>query len=103
MVNVKENLIIDDICFEWDDKKNEINKRKHGISFETALNVFADENRLEEYDEEHSDQEDRYISIGFVGDVLVVVHTDREDAIRIISARPANKKEEAKYYGQSYY
>lgn len=102
-MNVIENLIIDDICFEWDDKKNEIKKRKHGISFETALNVFADENRLEEYDEKHSDQEDRYISIGFVRDVLVVVHTDRENAIRIISARPANKKEEAKYYGQGYY
>ena len=102
-MNVIENLIIDDICFEWDDKKNEINKRKHGISFETALNVFADENRLEEYDEKHSDQEDRYISIGFVRDVLVVVHTDRENAIRIISARPANKKEEAMYYGQGYY
>lgn len=98
-----ENLIIDDLCFEWDDMKNEHNKKKHGISFETALNVFADENRLEEYDEEHSDQEDRYISVGLVQDVLVVVHTDRENAIRIISARPANKKEAAKYYGQGYH
>ena len=92
-----------DLCFEWDDDKNEMNKRKHGISFETALNIFADANRLEEYDEEHSDYEDRFISIGYVNGVLVVVHTDRADSIRIISARYANKQEEAKYYGQSNY
>ena len=98
-----KNFYVDDICFEWDDMKNEINKRKHGISFEIALNVFADDNRLEEYDYEHSENEDRYISIGLVEDVLVVVHTDRENSVRIISARPANKYEEARYYEQGYY
>ena len=98
VVNTIKNVIVDDIVFEWDDEKNEINKRKHGISFEVALYVFADENRLEE---KHSDEEDRYISIGFVNGVLVVVHTDRENAIRIISARPADKRERRKYYGQS--
>ena len=91
---------IDGILFEWDEEKNEINMHKHGIRFELALRVFYDENRLEEYDEAHSESEDRYISLGYVNGVLVVVHTDRDEAIRIISARPADKKERMKYYGQ---
>ena len=49
---------IDGILFEWDEAKNEANKRKHGIRFELALRVFYDENRLEEYDDAHSDDED---------------------------------------------
>ena len=81
-------------------RKNEINRQKHGIRFELALRVFYDENRLEEYDEIHSKVEDRYISIGYVNGVLVVVHTDRGEAIRIISARPASKRERLKYYEQ---
>ncbi|MBO4853300.1 MAG: BrnT family toxin [Schwartzia sp.] len=88
------------ILFEWDEEKNELNMRKHGIRFELALRVFYDENRLEEYDESHSEAEDRYISLGYVNGVLVVVHTDRDEAIRIISARPADKKERMKYYEQ---
>ncbi len=91
---------MDGFLFEWDEEKNELNKKKHGIRFELALRVFYDENRLEEYDEIHSEDEDRYISIGYVNGVLVVVHTDRGEAIRIISARPADKKERVKYYGQ---
>lgn len=47
---------------EWDDRKNEINKRKHGISFETAAHVFEDINRIEYFDEAHSADEDRFIS-----------------------------------------
>lgn len=97
-MTVKEEF--DGILFEWDEEKNEINQRKHGIRFELALRIFYDENRLEEYDELHSENEDRYISIGYVNGVLVVVHTDRDEAIRIISARPADKKERMKYYGQ---
>lgn len=46
---------------EWDDRKNEINKRKHGISFETAAHVFEDINRIEYFDEAHSADEDRFI------------------------------------------
>lgn len=88
------------LSFEWDEQKNEANIRKHGISFELALHVFDDENRLEEFDREHSDEEDRYLSIGMAGGILTVIHTDREDAIRIISARPADKKERRRYYGQ---
>ena len=52
--------------FEWDKKKNKINFIKHKISFETAISVFKDKNRLEIYDELHSDIEDRYITIGLI-------------------------------------
>ena len=88
--------------FEWDQEKNDHNIRKHGVSFELALRVFYDEYRIEKYDEKHSDYEDRYISIGLVDNVIVVVHTDRDEAIRIISARPANKREVEAYYEQYY-
>ena len=59
--------------FEWDEKKAEINLEKHGISFETAAKVFLDEDRLEIYDEVHSTEEDRYITIGRAGEILFVV------------------------------
>ena len=91
---------MDGLSFEWDEAKNQINKRKHGISFETASRIFYDENRIELPDEAHSIEEDRYISIGMVDDILVVIHTDRKDKIRIISARFALKKERSMYYEQ---
>ena len=94
---------INETLVEWDDNKNRINFRKHGISFETALLIFDDKYRLEEYDYEHSQNEDRYVTIGFVHDVLTVVYTERSENIRLISARPANKKEREKYYGQNGY
>ena len=88
--------------FEWDELKNEANKRNHGISFETAAFVFNDENRIEIYDAVHSKiNDDRYITIGKVRKVLYVVFTEREDKIRIISARLAEKKEKEIYYGNS--
>lgn len=71
---------------------------KHGVSFQTAALVFYDENRIEMYDSEHSLEEDRYITIGMVEDVLFVVYTERKDRLRIISARLANKKERSMYY-----
>ena len=67
------------MVFEWDEEKNILNQRKHGISFETAAYVFADENYIEMYDFEHSISEDRYIAIGRVGDVLFVVFTERKE------------------------
>ena len=85
--------------FEWDDNKNDINKKKHGISFETAAAVFGDDNRLEIPDEMHSIDEERYIVIGLVHKVLFVVYTEREDATRIISARKATPAERRVYYG----
>lgn len=91
---------MDGLSFEWDEEKNKANKRKHGISFETASRIFYDENRIEMPDEKHSLEEDRYISIGRVDDILVVIHTDRNEKVRIISARFALKKERSTYYGQ---
>ena len=87
--------------FEWDEEKNQINKRKHKISYETAAYEFEDENYIEMYDFEHIIEEDRYIAIGCVGDVLFVVFTERKDNIRLISARLATESERRLYYDQN--
>ena len=84
--------------FEWDDKKNKINIKKHGVDFNDAILVFNDEYRLEDLDEEHSDYEERWQIIGMVDNVLFVIYTEREDVKRIISARHAEKAEEDRYY-----
>ena len=87
-----------ELCFEWDVAKNESNINKHGLSFETAALVFNDANRIEIYDIKHSLEEDRYITIGLIQNVVVVIYTMREKNIRIISARLATKQEEKAYY-----
>ena len=84
--------------FEWDEEKNRINFRKHGIYFKTAAKVFYDTYHLVIYDKAHSQWEDRYQAIGMVNDVLLVVHTIRGDCIRIISARRATGEERKRYY-----
>ena len=87
--------------FEWDDNKEQKNIAKHGIDFGTAILVFGDDNRIEMYDAKHSLEEDRYITIGEINGyvmVLYVVYTERNDAIRIISARCATKREKEAYY-----
>lgn len=84
--------------FEWDDEKAAINLKKHKIAFEDAIYVFQDDNRIEFFDAEHSDVEDRYVAIGMVGTVLFVVFTERKDVTRIISARKANSLERRYYY-----
>ena len=89
--------------FEWDEKKNRINRQKHSISFETAMLVFNDDNRIEIYDFEHSGDEDRYNTIGCVNDILFVVYTERKENIRLISARLATKRERSVYYDQDSY
>ena len=86
---------------QWDDVKNEINKKKHGISLEAASYVFTDPNRKEFFDELHSDEEDRYRVIGCIGKIVFVVYTERGDASRLISARFANARERRAYYGNS--
>lgn len=86
--------------FEWDDEKAKINFKKHGVRFEVALLVFFDEFLVEDYDFDHSDDEDRIKVIGKVDEVLVVIYTERKEKLRIISARRANKKERNDYYGQ---
>jgi uncharacterized DUF497 family protein len=87
------------IIFEWDSKKNRSNIEKHGVSFEEASTVFQDTLSLTIDDPLHSIDEERLILIGMSqkNRILVVVHTEREDNIRIISARKTNKKER-KYY-----
>lgn len=89
-----------EIPVEWDDNKNRINIRKHGISFETAALVFADEERIEYYDKLHSQEEDRYIVLGCVQGILYVVYTMRGEAARLISARMATSRERSIYYGE---
>ena len=91
------------IKFEWDENKNQINQRKHGISFEEALTVFYDEEALVKDDPEHSEEEERFVILGFSSkaNLLVVCHCFRasETVIRIISARRATKTE-SRYYGK---
>lgn len=92
-----------DYTFVWDADKEEKNFKKHGITFKTASRVFEDELRLELTDPKHSDDEDRYITIGLVHKILTVVYCDRENKetgntdIRIISARVASKTEQLLY------
>ncbi|WP_082767039.1 BrnT family toxin [Bosea sp. PAMC 26642] len=88
--------------FEWDPAKAESNARKHGIRFETATRVFADPLALTEYSGAEGG-EHRWNTIGMIDThlLLVVVHTDRNDCLievlRIISARPADRKEKRRY------
>lgn len=88
------------MIFEWDEEKNAVNIEKHKISFETAAHVFYDPAYIEMYDFEHSVDEDRYIAIGRVGDILFVVFTERKENIRLISARLATEAERRLYYDQ---
>lgn len=91
---------IDGLIVEWDDKKAEINRKKHDVTFEMAAKVFLDEFLIDDYDENHSDDEERIKVIGMVAKVLVVIYTERGERYRLISARLANKREVKKYYGQ---
>ncbi|MFC1461473.1 BrnT family toxin [Verrucomicrobiota bacterium] len=91
-----------DIHFEWNERKNRENKRKHRVSFEEAQTVFLDEKAVRYFDPDHSEDEDRFLMLGmsFTLRVLVVCHCYRVDdsVIRIISARKADKKEQADYW-----
>ena len=97
------NYELGDYKFVWDSKKAEINRKKHGVSFETAARVFLDKNSYDDYDEFHSDFEDRIKIVGRVGKILAVIYTERGDRNRIISARRADNEEEAQYYEQFYF
>lgn len=83
---------------EWDENKNIININKHGIDFITAAEVFFDDQRIEIFDSFHSLEEDRYITIGSIGDIVFVVYTERSEVIRLISARLATREERDMYY-----
>lgn len=115
------------MMFEYDEAKNQMNIEKHGISFRNAARVFFDYDRIEMYDDEHSEDEDRYNTIGdtaygnlniignlnpngkTVDDILFVVYTERTlyqendkeiEVTRLISARLATNFERGLYYGK---
>ena len=85
--------------FEWDDEKAQANVEKHGVTFGEATEVFYDPNALEDYDSEHSDEEARFFIIGMSSRrLLYVVYAERaRDAVRIISARKADREERNNY------
>ncbi len=87
------------LIFEWDEDKAKQNIRKHGVSFEEAATVFGDPFSITIYDPLHSREEDRFVILGMSNKnrLLVVIHTERGDRIRIISARKATKKERRQY------
>lgn len=90
--------------FEWDPAKARQNSRRHRVTFERAATVFLDPNALSVFDEQHSEDEERWVTLGLdrTGILLVVCHTYREETetsamIRIISARKAAKNEAKQY------
>jgi uncharacterized DUF497 family protein len=87
------------LLFEWDPNKAASNLRKHGIRFEEALTVFADPLSLSVPDPDHSLREQRFLLLGRSAHdrLLVVIHADRGERIRIISARPATRRERETY------
>lgn len=98
------NVHMDELRFDWDQRKEKANNEKHGVSFEEARTVFYDESAIQFFDPDHSDEEDRFILLGLSlkPQVLVVCHCFRESetVIRIISARIADKDEETEYWSQ---
>ena len=87
------------LTFEWDEEKSGSNLKKHGVSFEEAKTVFNDSLAITIDDPDHSDEEERYIDIGFSskGRVVVVWYTERNENIRIIGCRKTTKAERRAY------
>ena len=83
--------------FEWDENKNKSNKKKHGIDFIDAKEIFKDENRSNSVDDRVEYGEKRWITVGKMFKAIIVVIYTIRNATRIISARMANKKERAAY------
>lgn len=88
-----------DLEFEWDPRTAAANLRKHGVAFEEAVTAFADPHSITIADPDHSIDEDRFIPIGrsTVQRLLVVVHLERGERIRLISARLAARRERRTY------
>lgn len=87
------------LSFTWDPRKDAANQRKHGVAFIEARTVFADVLSITIPDPAHSVQESRYLTVGSSerGRLLVVAHAEAGDEIRIISARPATRREQHAY------
>lgn len=90
--------------FEWDQRKAKLNQEKHGVSFEEAVLVFGDSLSVTISNPDHSTLEDRYVTLGITptNKLLVVIHLDYDEVVRIISARHATKQER-KSYEQGYH
>jgi uncharacterized DUF497 family protein len=92
---------MNEMRFAWDSAKASENFRKHGVSFEEASTVFGDENARLKHDPDHSQEEDRFILMGFSAKLrlLIVCHAYREndEVMRIISARKATLNERKQY------
>ncbi len=88
--------------FVWEEKKADVNASKHGVTFEEAATVFADPLSMTIEDRDHSTDEVRLVTLGLSisGKMLVVVHVDRGDDLRIISARQATAREKRSYHGE---
>jgi uncharacterized DUF497 family protein len=93
--------------FAWDAEKAAANRAKHGVAFELAATVFRDALALSLYDDDHSEEEERWITLGIAetGELLLVVHTfeelsPQEALIRIISAREPSRQERLDYQGR---
>ncbi len=92
------------ILFDWNPTKADSNQSKHGVAFDEAMTIFADAHAITIFDENHSDDEERWVTLGRSagGRLLLVVHTHVDIAvdvtlIRIISARRPTRKEAAQY------
>ena len=85
--------------FEWNEEKASSNLRKHGVSFDEATTIFGDPLAITFSDPMHSEGEERYLTFGHssTGKFIVVAHTDRDDRIRLISAREMTRKEQSDY------
>lgn len=90
-----------ELRFEWNPEKDRLNQRKHGVSFEEAKTVFFDEGALVASDPDHSEEEDRFLIIGFSiqARLLLVCFCERErgNVVRMISARKATRREQGQY------
>jgi uncharacterized DUF497 family protein len=87
------------MTFEWNEEKAASNARKHGVTFEEASTAFGDPLSITVGDPDHSADEDRFVLLGLshLGRLVVVVHTDRADVVRLISARLATPRERRDY------
>jgi uncharacterized DUF497 family protein len=85
--------------FEWYSEKERLIAKKHGLDMETVKRIFDDPSRVMQYDVGHSGLEDRWQTLGMVNGVLFAVYTEREEKIRIITARKATPEERRIYQG----
>jgi uncharacterized protein len=93
--------IMRDDRFEWSDAKARANLRKHEVSFEAARLAFGDPAGIDEIDDREDYGEARFIFTGMVGRrLLTVAYTERDDRIRIVSARKATRREQDSYFSQ---